>query len=261
MDQIIAPKTTPPRKKPLPHGLRLALMAVLFCAIVVSLFEIQHSAFADKLKDRKALLIWANEHSKIILNWVADHEIMAPSLLIATYVLCTLLMLPVWPCQLTAGYCFGLFFGILWCQIGAVIGGIAALKLSHVLVGHWFRERYESRFEKLQRINDKLGHGGLYVVMGIRLCHMLPFGLSNYLFGLTTITLADVALGTFGGGMPAVGIYVILGAGHAKDWRVWTVLVIINLLLLIPLARRYYKSREAFNPPVPSPRCSQRREG
>lgn len=239
----VSPILQTPRKVYLPSGVRFFLLALLFMAIGAAYYLIRHSEIGAQLHDWKGLLRWANEHSRTVLGWVAAHPVEAPALLIGAYLLCTLLMLPVWPSQLAAGYCFGLFFGILWCQIGAVIGGVAALILSHLLVGQWFRARYESRFKKLQRINDQLGHSGLYVVMGIRLCHMLPFGLSNYLFGLTTITVADVALGTFGGGMPAVGIYVILGAGRAKDWRAWAVIGAINVMLLIPVVRRYLKRR------------------
>ena len=243
MDQTIDSKNRPSPRKHVPTQVRVFLLTLLVGVIIAAFYGVSHSALADKLKDRTTLLHWANDHSKNILDWVTAHPITAPTWLIVVYVASTLLMLPVWPCQLAAGYCFGLVFGIIWCEIGAVIGAMAALELSHLLVGHWFRARYESRFEKLQRINDKLGHSGLFVVMGIRLCHMLPFGLSNYLFGLTTITVASVALGTFGGGMPAIGVYVILGAGRAKDWRPWAVIATINVLLLIPIAMRYFKSR------------------
>ena len=248
METLTPPPIQPPRSPHLPSALRFFLLTLLLCSIAASFYVLRHSALGSQLHDWKALLLWGHDHSRIILGWVAAHPVGAPTLLIGVYVICTLLMLPVWPSQLAAGYCFGLFFGILWCQIGAVIGGVAALILSHLLVGQWFRARYESRFAKLQRINEQLGHTGLYVVMGIRLCHMLPFGLSNYLFGLTTITVADVALGTFGGGMPAVGIYVILGAGRAKDWHPWAFIATINVLLLIPLIRRYLNRRQTPPP-------------
>ena len=77
----------------------------------------------------------------------------------------------------------------------------------------------------------------------MRLCHILPFGVSNYLFGLTRITPANVFLGTLGGGTPAIGGYVLVGAGLAKHWRPWAVLVAINVILLMPLAVRIVRSR------------------
>jgi uncharacterized membrane protein YdjX (TVP38/TMEM64 family) len=72
---------------------------------------------------------------------------------------------------------------------------------------------------------------------------MLPFGLSNYLFGLTRITIMDVVLGTMGGGLPAVAFYVALGVGRhlLRDWRFWTTLGAVNIVLLVPLALRYIK--------------------
>ena len=157
------------------------------------------------------------------------------------YIFFAILMLPVWQIQLAAGYGFGLFWGIVWCTAGAMIGGVIALLLSRWLVGDWFRCRYESRIARLHAINEKLGHNGWFVVMGVRLCHILPFGLSNYLFGLTRITALEVFLGTLGGGVPSIGAWVIVGAGRTRQWGPWLVLAAINAVMLVPLALRYFK--------------------
>jgi uncharacterized membrane protein YdjX (TVP38/TMEM64 family) len=215
-----------------PVVFRVALLLLLLVLAIIAWYIVFKTPFGEQLRERHA-----------VNAWVRQHRLIAPAILVTLYVILAVLMLPVWWLQALAGYCLGLFWGIVWCEMGAVIGATLSLILSRWLVGQWFRQRYESRMAKLHAFNEKLGHNGLLVVMGVRLCHMLPFGLSNYLFGLTRITIMDVVLGTLGGGLPAVAFYVALGVGRhlLRDWRFWTTLGAVNILLLVPLALRYIK--------------------
>src|SRR5205085_165743 len=101
--------------------------------------------------------------------------------------------------------------------------------------------KVEARMARLKDLDEKLGHNGFFVVMMVRLAHFLPFGISNYLFGLTNVAAGDVALGTLLGGVPGVVIYVTLGA-HRRflaDWRYVSALAVLNILLLTPVVLRY----------------------
>jgi uncharacterized membrane protein YdjX (TVP38/TMEM64 family) len=180
---------------------------------------------------------------QVVHEWVQHHRVITPLLLVGLYVLLTIVMLPVWELQIAAGYGMGLVTGIFWCEIAAALGAVASMLLSRWLVGEWFEARYEPRMARLHAINEKLGHNGLLVVMGIRLCHVLPFGLSNYLFGLTRITAMDVIIGTIGGNLPTIAIGVAVGVGKhlLREWTFWLTLAAVNLVLLLPLALRYWK--------------------
>jgi len=183
--------------------------------------------------------------------WVARHRVLAPLALVGVYVAASILLLPVWWVQVLGGYCFGLFMGIIWCDLGAMIGAMLSVRLSRWLVGEWFRERYESRMERIRRIDEKLGNNGILVVLAVRLSHVAPFGISNYLFGLTRITIFDAGLGTLAGNLPAVAIYVAGGVGpHVlRDWRFWAAVIGTNLLLLVPIAYRYRQHRRESDGP------------
>lgn len=225
------PVSPTPREWP-----RLLLLAALLAAAGVAFYAMRFTHFGHLLRRRD-----------LVHAWVAHHAVLAPLLLLAVYVLLSILMLPVWPVQVTAGYCFGLLMGIVWCDVGAALGAMLSVRLSRWLVGEWFQARYESRMQRLRRIDESLGSNGLAVVLAVRLCHVLPFGLSNYLFGLTRITVLDAGLGTLAGNLPAIAFSVAggTGAGVLRDWRFWAALFTINLLLLAPLAFRYARGRSS----------------
>lgn len=227
MDQAPAPIASQRKRS----FLALALLLVLLAIAIYLLFYTPLGAQL-RHKDKSA-----------VEGWVARHKVYAPLIIVGIYVLFSIAMLPVWEMQIAAGFGFGLVKGILWCELAAMLGGVASLLMSRWLVGEWFQTRYESRMARLHAINEKLGHNGLLVVMGVRLCHVLPFGVSNYLFGLTRITVMDVIIGTLAGNLPTIAIYVAVGAGPhlLKQWTFWTSLAAINAVLLIPLVLRYVK--------------------
>jgi uncharacterized membrane protein YdjX (TVP38/TMEM64 family) len=183
------------------------------------------------------------EHREQTHQWVHRHPITAPAALIASYIVLGVLALPLWWLQILAGYCFGPWLGISWCVIGATLAAVCASGVSRWIGADWFHQKIESHMAKLRKLDQTMGHNGLLVVMTVRLCHLLPFGLSNYLLGLTTISLRDVAVGTFLGGTPAVCIYVLLGAGrhYLTNWKFMSGLVTLNILLLCPVIVRYLR--------------------
>ena len=70
-----------------------------------------------------------------------------------------------------------------------------------------------------------------------RLSYPIPYGISNYLFGLLEICSRDVALGTAIGGIPVYAGWVAAGAEPAwlGYWQFWAIVVGVNLAILIPL--------------------------
>jgi uncharacterized membrane protein YdjX (TVP38/TMEM64 family) len=178
---------------------------------------------------------------------VARHPVLAPLLMIGLYILLTALMAPVWWVQVLAGYAFGLTLGTLYCIIAATLGAIAAFGLSRFLAADFFHEKIESHLARLRRIDQTLGNNGLLVVMAVRLVHVLPFGLSNYLFGLTQMRRIDVIVGTALGVIPSLLIPVAAGTDprllKLSNGRFWLPLLGLNVLLLIPPLLWYWFQR------------------
>jgi len=184
-------------------------------------------------------------HPKRILDYVHAHRLLILLGFVAFYLLMGLLAMPVWWLQVLAGYLFGLVYGILATQVISTIAAVATRNLAHWLAGDFVHDKLEAKREKVRKLDEKLGHNGLLVVMAVRLSHVIPFGLSNYLFGLSRISTMDVGIGTFLGGMPAASFYAALGADRHrhlfKDWRFVATLIGVNAVLLLPLLVRYLR--------------------
>lgn len=177
----------------------------------------------------------------VVRDWVAAHPAVAPLVFVFLYSLIGALALPVLWMQVIAGYCFGTTMGVVWSQVGAVISAIISMQIGHWLFGEWFHEKVESHRERLRRLDEKLGHNGLLVVCAVRLSHVTPFGVSNYLFSVTRISLIDVAIGTVLGGTFSKMLHVPLGDDPRMLWSAeyWAIIAIVNTVLLSPLLLRY----------------------
>jgi uncharacterized membrane protein YdjX (TVP38/TMEM64 family) len=185
------------------------------------------------------------DHPETMKHWVEQHRVMVLVGFLVAYVVIGVMAMPVWWLQILSGYCFGLVGGTLMSQISSTIAAVATRNLSNWLAGAYVHEKLEARREKLRKLDEKLGHNGLLVVMAVRLSHVVPFGLSNYLFGMSRISMIYVAVGSFLGGIPAAYLYATIGADPelVKDWRFDVSLVCVNLLLLIPLLLRYLQPK------------------
>jgi uncharacterized membrane protein YdjX (TVP38/TMEM64 family) len=186
-----------------------------------------------------------------LIAWEERHPLGVLLTFFALYIVMTLLFLPVWSLQIFSGYTLSRIFGfwrglilaIVLCQIAATIAAVLTFHFSRWLAADWFHKKVEGRMHKIRRLDNKLGHNGFLLVMAVRLIHVMPFALSNYAFGLLPMTVADVQFGTLLGGIPGVTLYVVSGIHlHLlRDWRFIAAYSLLNIVLLIPVALRYWK--------------------
>jgi uncharacterized membrane protein YdjX (TVP38/TMEM64 family) len=181
----------------------------------------------------------------VLRRWIVSEPTLAPLLFVVVYSLIGLLAMPVWWMQIVAGHCFGLAMGLLRCHVGAAISAAISMQLARWLVTGSIPRRIEPYRQHLRRLDERLGHNALLLVTAARLSHVMPFGITNYLFGLTRMRLADVIVGTILGGTLSKMIHVAVGAdAHllASEWYL-VALVAVNLALLSPLALLYLRPR------------------
>jgi uncharacterized membrane protein YdjX (TVP38/TMEM64 family) len=174
---------------------------------------------------------------------VQYYPVGSASALVGAYLTLAILCLPVWWLQIFAGVAFGLWTGGGLCLAASAASAAVTAALADWFAGDWFHARIESKRDRLRWLDETLGHNGLLVVMAVRLTHVVPFGLSNVALGLSRVSTRDVLLGTLLGNVPAVAVYVGLGAGYhpLTNWRFDSTVGLINVTLLVPLALRYAK--------------------
>jgi uncharacterized membrane protein YdjX (TVP38/TMEM64 family) len=186
-----------------------------------------------------------------VRGFVHDHPVESAAGYVTVYVALGTLCLPVWWLQLGAGVAFGLGEGVGLSLAASAVGATVTARLADWFAGEWFHKKFEAGHARLKRLDQWLGHDGLSTVMAIRLTHVAPFGLSNIALGLLRIRLRDLFLGTLLGNIPAVAVYVGMGAGHdlRHDRGFDGAVVAVNVCLLVPLVGRYLMRRRGRRAP------------
>ena len=134
-----------------------------------------------------------------------------PALFIALYVLLEVLAVPAIPLTMSAGAIFGPAQGT---AIVSVSGTIAATA-SFFIARYALRDRVKAmadQYPKFAAIDRAIGEDSFRVVALLRLSPLLPFALSNYLYGLTSVKAKPYVLASWLGMLPGTFAYVSAGS-------------------------------------------------
>lgn len=204
---------------------RLVIIAVL---IVLAL-----AAFTSMLlhPTGQQLLHSPQQAGLHVRQWTLAHPIAAEVAIIIAYVLFTLIAMPVWWINVLAGYSFGLVGGTVRCVIASGIAAAVTAHLWSFLAGDLAHSGKITRYRVIRVLESYAKQYGFLVVLLTRLMHLLPFGLSNYIFGMLEIRWTRVLAGTLLGSVPSVAIYVALGTG--TDWTRHRPLIIAAGVLVV----------------------------
>ena len=129
----------------------------------------------------------------------------------AIYVAAVVLFVPGIVLTLGAGFLFGLGWGIV--VVSAASTTAAALAF---LIARYFArdsvEKIARKNAKFAAIDRAIGKEGWKVVALLRLSPLVPFSLSNYLYGLTSVRFGAYVATSWVAMLPATVLYVYLGA-------------------------------------------------
>jgi uncharacterized membrane protein YdjX (TVP38/TMEM64 family) len=131
-------------------------------------------------------------------------------LFVTVYVLAIMTCIPAFVLTIAAGAVYGLGLGGLLVTISINLAGAMAFLVAR----HLARARIERWLEGSPRIaalDCAIGHGGWRVVALSRLSPLIPFGASNYLFGLTSVRFVPYLVTTAMAMLPISSVYVYLG--------------------------------------------------
>ncbi len=141
---------------------------------------------------------------------IAGLGIWAPVAYALTYGLAVTLFVPGSALSLAAGVLFGLWLGTAVVWMGANI----AIVLSFLIARYAARSKVEAMASTRPRfaaVDRAVGEQGWKIVALMRLSPVFPFGLQNYLFGVTAIRFLPCVLASAAFILPGTFLYVYLG--------------------------------------------------
>jgi len=155
-------------------------------------------------------------------GWVADFNAWIQSLgtagiflYVLVYVAVAVLLGPAWLLTIGAGFIFGLALGVAVVSVGATIGAAIAFLIAR----HLARRRVEGwarKNAKFGAIDRAIARKGWKIVFLLRLSPVVPYTISNYLYGLTAIRFVPYVLASWIGMIPLQILYAYFGvAGKA----------------------------------------------
>jgi uncharacterized membrane protein YdjX (TVP38/TMEM64 family) len=144
-------------------------------------------------------------------RWVEGLGAWAPVIYGAVYVAATVLLVP--GALLTIGA--GLIFGVVRAFVLVLAAATVSAALSFLIARHLARarvERWAAHNPRFRAIDAAVREQGWKVVALLRLSPLVPFSLSNYLYGLTAVPLGPYVLASSVAMIPGTLLYVSLGA-------------------------------------------------
>lgn len=184
----------------------------------------------------------------IIQSWLQAAGIWAPITYVAIYVVATILILPSTALNLTGGAIFGVWMGTFWTSIAAIIAAITAFIFARTVGHEIISQKLSGRW---QAIDAQLRQGGISYIFAIRLMPIMPYGLVNFVAGLTSISFRDYLIGTTLGTVPGILPFVLLGSSGLKAVRTGEILPLLTALLIIGMlvgGSTWYRRRRLFPP-------------
>jgi uncharacterized membrane protein YdjX (TVP38/TMEM64 family) len=184
-----------------------------------------------------------------IQDWLKTWGIWAPIAYILAYILATLLILPSTALNLTGGALFGPWWGTLWTSLAAILAAIAAFVFTRTVGREIVAQRLAGRW---QAMDAEVRRGGRFYMFAVRLIPIMPYGLVNFVAGLTSIRFWDYFLGTVLGTVPSVLPFVLLGSSGLRALKTGDVLPLFLALGLTGIlvgGSTWYRHR--FRKPAP----------
>jgi len=175
----------PPRKR---SWVKLAVVLVVLVAVVALA---NHFGLFDMLKEGTL-----RERVERLDAMFKGMGAWAPAVLVAIWVVASVIMLPGLPIAIASGLVFGAVWGSVYSTIGANLGAILAFLIGRYaardMVAGWIEKN-----RALRKIDEGVKQQGWRMLMITRLVPIFPFNIQNYVYGLTRISLGTYALVTF----------------------------------------------------------------
>jgi uncharacterized membrane protein YdjX (TVP38/TMEM64 family) len=148
---------------------------------------------------------------KAFTGWIRHLGVAGALIFIAVYALAAVLFLPGAIFTIAAGLVYGIAGGTAVALAGATLGaGLAFLAARYLVRGRI--EEFARKNSKFGALDDAIGDEGWKIVGLLRLSPLIPFNVSNYFYGLTSIGFWPYLVASCVGMLPGTLLYAYLGA-------------------------------------------------
>jgi len=156
-------------------------------------------------------MVPALEH---VSAWLGGLGVIGAALFAVLIAVSSLCLLPASPFIIAASAVFGFSLGLLTSALGIIFGAASGYFLSRLFLRKDVADQLKGR-PTFKAIDQAIAEEGWKIVLLLRLCP-IPFGLANYLYGLTAIPFLPYLITTFLGAIPGLLLFSHLGsAGKA----------------------------------------------
>ncbi|MGL4988479.1 MAG: TVP38/TMEM64 family protein, partial [Cetobacterium sp.] len=177
---------------------KLIKLVVIISLLVLGFLILYKLGSLEYLKDRKK-----------VENLINSFGMLGPIVYIGLYVLVTISCLSPVPLGITSGVIFGPIMGIIYTMIGASIG----LSLSFLIARYIAKNGIEKKFGKttvFNKINEGVKKEDWFILATTRLLPIFPFGIQNYVYGLTSISFIKYSLLSTIFILPGTSVFILL---------------------------------------------------
>lgn len=151
------------------------------------------------------------EWVKTFTNWIRGLGVAGAFIFIGVYGLASVLFLPGAVFTIAAGLVYGIVGGTAVALAGATLGaGLAFLVARYVARSRI--KKFAQQNKRFGAIDQAVGEQGWKIVGLLRLSPLIPFNVSNYFYGLTSISFWPYLLVSCIGMFPGTLLYAYLGA-------------------------------------------------
>ena len=197
------------------------IISIVVIALVTILFK---NGIIEYLKDR--------EKMKALIE---GFGVWGPLAYIVTYALITITGISAVPMTIVGGLVFGPLMGIVYTAFGAGIGLSLAFLIARYIAKDFIEEKF-GQTEVFKKINEGVKRDGWFILATTRLLPIFPFGIQNYVYGMTPIGFFQYSLLSTLFILPGTSVFVILaGAVASGDTAKATRLAIIASLIFFAI--------------------------
>jgi uncharacterized membrane protein YdjX (TVP38/TMEM64 family) len=159
-----------------------------------------------------AVMIVVHPTRQAMAGSVDASNTFAPAIAVGGAALLTAALAPRTLLSAVGGLLFGWMHGAGYILCGVTLGAIGAYLVGRLLGREFMARHLKGRGLRLeQAVTNK----GVLAVALSRMVPCVPFGISNYVFGTTSVRFAPFVLGTVLGATPATIAYAALGSATA----------------------------------------------